>query len=189
MKIAEINRELADISGEFKNLLVSVTAEQLNWQLNPKAWCIGQILEHLILVNDSYFPIFFKIQNGSHTIPFYAKLKFLATFNGNMVLRSVQPGQERKTKTFPLWKPKQTVYKPAMVSDFLKHQEFLIAGIGKTLPLVHPDTVVILSPANKYIFYSLADAIKIILNHEKRHLRQVEAVLDAFKKAKISDGN
>lgn len=184
MKTEDIQIELTNISRDVKKLLGSLTAEQLNWKPSPNAWCIGQILEHIIIVNGSYFPIFKEIQNKTYTVPIYAKLKALASFNGKMVLKSVDPEEKRKTKTFPLWKPKQVVYKTTIISEFLRHQENLISEIGKTLSACNQHHVIILSPGNRLIFYSLENAIRIIINHEKRHLNQVDFLLDAIGQKK-----
>ena len=82
-----------------------LSIEQLNWKPNSKSWSIAQNMNHLIVMNNTYFPTIESIQKGTYKTPFLSKFDFIVSFFGNMILKSVQPNRKKKMKTFPIWEP------------------------------------------------------------------------------------
>ena len=54
-----------------------LTYDELNWKPAPERWSIAQHLDHLILVNSSYFPVIERINDGSYVRPFIGSIGFL----------------------------------------------------------------------------------------------------------------
>ena len=77
--------------------------DQLNWRANSTSWSIAQVIQHIIIINESYYPAFDAIRNGTHKTPGLAMFSFIPNFLGNMIEKSLQPETTRKTKTFPIW--------------------------------------------------------------------------------------
>lgn len=167
----------------FRNLTEQFTVtfghlddDQLNWRPDSTSWSIAQIMEHISIINESYYPIFDSIRNGTHKSPRLAALTFIPNFIGRMIEKSLQPETTRKTKTFPIWEPQQSAI-PGMIARFRKRHDEFFLKLREMEPYFNKG-IVISSPANKYVIYPLDQAITIMLVHEKRHYLQACRVLE-----------
>jgi len=160
----------------FETTFRDVTPETLNWKPNDETWSIAQNLDHLIIINSSYFPILEALHEGTHKTPLAGKLGFLVSFFDKNVLNAAQPDRKKKIKTFPLWEPQNSTIPDTILDDFKTHQEELKTAVLDALPFVERGTV-IASPANKNLVYTLVCAFDIIVTHEQRHLEQAKEVL------------
>lgn len=171
---------LGDISRQSITEFGSLTIEQLNWKPNLNTWSIAQNLDHLIVVNETYFPVLASLKAGTYTTPFIAKIGFMVSFLGKTVLNAVQPDRMKKMKTFPIWEPTASNVIGDILNRFQNHQNELIQKIEGARELVEKG-VVISSPANKNIVYKLETAFDIIVSHEQRHLEQAKEILALLK--------
>lgn len=163
------------VSQEIETMCADLDFETINWKHAPASWSIAQVLDHLITINQSYFPMLDQIILGEYKVPLHGRLPFLRRFFGRFVLKGVQPDRRKKMKTFPIWEPAQSDLPADMVHRFLNHQAKLKSRIEDALPLLEMN-VTIHSPASRMIVYTLADAFEIIVTHEERHLEQVKEV-------------
>lgn len=157
-----------------------LTGEQLNWKPHPDSWSIAQNLDHLIVVNETYYPILDALLAGTYRPSFLARIGFMVTFLGKTVLKAVQPDRQKKMKTFPIWEPGTSEVGDDILERFLRHQHELKLKIEGSKALLEQG-VVIASPANRNIVYTLETAFDIIVSHEQRHLEQAKEVLEAMK--------
>jgi hypothetical protein len=159
----------------FKDNFERLTAEELNWRPNSKTWSVAQNIHHLIVINQTYYPIVQRVREGTYELPWIGKVGFMVTFFGNFILKSVSPDRKRKMQTFPLWEPSKSDIGGDILSQFEKHQAELKAFIHSCADLLDDNTI-ISSPANKNIVYTLKSAFDIIVTHERRHLEQAKEV-------------
>lgn len=159
------------IESEFGEL----TNVQLNQKMNPQAWSIAQIIEHLIIINSTYFPIAHALNNGTYSVPLIGKISFIPKFLGKALLKSMKGNRSQKTKTFPIWEPSQSEIDGNIILRFKKHQEELKNIIEQCEHHIKANAI-ISSPANTYIVYPLSMAIDIIIAHEFRHIEQAKEV-------------
>ena len=173
--IDDLNAITATAQSEFGYL----SAEQLNWKPHPNKWSIAQVLDHLIVINTSYFPILESLKAGTFKKPFLGRFPFVYNFFGNFILRSVHPDNRRKAKTSRMWEPSSSTIAPDIIGRFVQHQQTLIEEIRSCAPLLEQDAV-IHSPLSRVIPYRLEQAFDIIVTHEKRHLNQAREVKQAL---------
>ena len=176
--MAEIRKwidKIDNVSEGFKSLCQGMDSNDLNKRNSESDWSIAQIMEHLILTNTSYFPIFQKLKEGAYQPSFLSRIKWWPSFMGSFILKSVQPSRAKKIKTFPIWTPSQKDLSSDILDRFLNHQELLKVEISQ-LDL-YIEKAVIHSPANRHILYSLQTALDIITTHEERHLLQAKSKL------------
>jgi hypothetical protein len=173
--------KIDETTNAFKKSFGMLTVEQLNFKPNPETWSIAQNIDHLIVINETYYPVIKSLREGSYKLPFMAKLGFMVNFLGNMILGSVQPDRKRKMKTFPIWEPAKSEISADILTRFEKHQTELKNMISGCEDLLQQGTI-ISSPANKNIVYKLETAFDIITTHEQRHLEQAKEVLAGLKK-------
>lgn len=179
--IDEITKEVIQSFGKLDN-------DQLNFKFNSATWSIAQNIEHLIVINETYFPVFDSLKKGNYCFPLLGRFGFLVRFFGKMIYNAVKPGQTKKTKTFPIWEPAKSSIDKDLLNRFEQHQLLLKKHIFECKDLFGKH-VVISSPAKWFIVYTLDCAFEIIIAHEQRHLEQAKAILfEQYKKSeKISD--
>ena len=170
--ISRIDQTTSDFESSFNQL----TTDQLNWQPNATTWSIAQNIDHLIVINKTYFPVIEELKAGRYQLPWTARFGFLVNFFGKFILKAATPNRKNRTKTFPIWEPTQSSISESILADFKKHQEELKEVVINSQDLIQAGAV-ISSPANKYIVYQLATAFEIITLHEQRHLEQAKEVL------------
>lgn len=161
---------------EFRTL----TNAQMNWKPNSDTWSIAQNLDHLIVVNETYYPVLTSLKEGTYKTPFTAKIDFIVSFLGKTVLKAVQPDRLKKMKTFPIWEPNTSKVSDDILRRFENHQNELKLKIESAKELVERG-IVISSPANRNIVYKLETAFDIIVSHEQRHLEQAKEILLLMK--------
>lgn len=170
---------LENITEQFKNEFGALTNEQMNWKPNSSTWSIAQNLDHLIVVNETYYPVLESLKVGNYKTPFSAKIGFIVSFLGKTVLKAVQPDRQKKMKTFPIWEPGTSKVSDDILKKFEIHQNELKQKIEEAEEFVEKGTV-ICSPANRNIVYKLETAFDIIVSHEQRHLEQAKEVLSVL---------
>lgn len=178
--ISRWNDDIDRITESFVKTFGELSAEQLNWKPDTETWSIAQNIDHLIVINETYYPVIQSIRDKSYKLPFVGKLGFLVNFIGRFVLRSVQPDRQRRMKTFPVWQPSQSEIPADILKKFQNHQEELKKLILDSKDFLLAGTV-ISSPVNKNIVYKLETAFDIIVTHEQRHFEQAKEVLQLLK--------
>ena len=164
-------QELDSLTREYREAFESLSPQQLNTRPQSTSWSIGQIISHVIQVNETYYPIFNQLEAGTYSPPFHGQFGGLVRMFGNLILNSVEPSRKKKSKTLPLWEPATVPVADDLLLQFSAHQEALLAHLNRCEKYASAGAV-IHSPASKAIVYRLDKAIEIILTHERRHLNQ-----------------
>jgi hypothetical protein len=179
------NQYLEDLLHEVSLITKKVQAEfgrlntgQLNWKPAPDQWSVAQCLDHLIKANQQYFPLLEGVANGTRKKSFMEKLPVLPAIFGKMMLKALDPSNEKKLKAPASFKPGASELPPSIVSDFVQHQQQLIRLIRATDTVDHEKTIVS-SPISGLITFSLQNATCIIVVHEERHFMQAKRLLKA----------
>ena len=167
-----IDRITEEVISNFGNL----TFDQLNKKPSSDSWSIAQHLDHLIVINSSYYPVIESAQSGELSLSWTGKVGFLVRFFGRAILKGVEPTNKKKTKTFPIWEPESSDIDSGIIERFTQHQEELKELIRSSKDLIASNAV-IPSPANKSINYKVGDAFEIIVTHEKRHVNHALSLL------------
>jgi hypothetical protein len=163
-----------------QDLFGHLTDEQLN-QTDGAHWSIAQNIEHLILINASYFPIIDQLNQKVYKRPFHGRFQFIVKFLGGFVKQSVEPSRQKKMKTFPVWEPKEATVLHDIVDEFTAHHQDLKRYVELAAPFIQNKTV-IHSPASKVIVYELDTVFDIIIQHELRHIEQAKEQLQRILK-------
>lgn len=175
-RVSQIN----SITEAFISAFGHLEKADLNWSPDAEAWSIARNIDHLIVINSTYFPIFEAIKSGNFREPFMGRFGFWVNWTGSFILKFVQPERKQKIKTMPLWEPRTGNIDADILQKFADHQRVL----GKYMEELSDNRTVIASPASKYMVYSLDKALDIIIAHERRHLEQARDVLQMLKSTK-----
>lgn len=178
-KILQWTGRIDTLTQSFRDRFSDLSAEELGRKPNAGTWSIAENIDHLIKVNESYFPMLDQLKEGKYRQPFLSRFAFLVKFMGNMILKSVEPSRRKKIRTFPMWEPVESAVPGDIVNEFVRHQARLKQYVESAAPSLARG-VVIASPANQHIVYSLERAFDIIVEHEERHLNQAIGVFDTI---------
>ena len=177
----ELNKlisELEKISEDAQKTFGGLSGEQLNWKPSAESWSVGQCLDHLIVTNEMEFPAIERVIKGEHQNPFWSKVPFLTNLWGSFVLKAVEPTNAKKTKNPKVFSPSASRIDANIVSRFVEHQQKMAELMTATKDL-DLTKIVISSPVAVFVTYRLSDAYKIVVQHEWRHFRQAERVMQS----------
>ena len=160
-----------------------LSTQQLNWKPSADQWSVAQCFEHLAMANEAFFPIFKKVLGGEKKNTFWQGLPWLPAFWGKVLIKTLAPEFKLKLKAPRVFEPSSSSVDGAIISQFIDQQSQII-GYLKATEHLELEKIIISSPANQLITYSLMDAYRIIITHEKRHLLQAMRVseMDGFPK-------
>src|SRR5262249_7310486 len=117
--IDEANANTDDAQKSFGQL----NAQQLNWKPSANQWSVAQCLDHLIVINSTYFPVLQKIARDGYKPSLRQRLPLLSRFFGWMVLKVVSPETKSKFKTARHVEPSSSTIAGDIVARFKAHQE------------------------------------------------------------------
>ncbi len=175
--MSEIISEYEKVGEDVQKTFGNLSAEQINWKPRADSWSVGQCLDHLIKSNAAFDPQFQAIAKGEKKPTLWGKYSPLTSFFGNFLLKSLK-NDARKFKA-----PSKAIVPPSdiaadIVEQFVMHQREVVEKI-KRLENVDLQKTVVTSPFLKVMTYRLAAALEIGVEHEKRHVRQAERVMQA----------
>ena len=151
-------------------------ADQLNWKPGADKWSVGQCIDHLIVSNAEYFPIFDRVLQGKKTTnTVWESLPGLPRMWGQMLIKSVSPDGARKQKAPKILAPTSSAVDPGIIIRFIDQQDRVVNYLN-TITAVDAGKIIITSPVARVITYSLLDACRVIVAHEQRHLLQARRV-------------
>lgn len=141
-------------------------------------WCIEEHIEHLIVINQTYFDVFEALMQKTYKAHFFSKIPGLANWFGNHIYRAMNPDSSKKIRTFPVWEPSIKNSKSDLAERFIMSQKKLQEYALKMQPFILNNTI-ISSPAKRFVVYSVSMAFEIILAHQLRHFQHCQAILKA----------
>ena len=152
-----------------------LTAQQLNWKPGADRWSVAQCFDHLVTTNGAYFPIFEKVLSGEKKNTFWESAPWLPALWGKMLIKAVDPESKRKLKAPKVFHPSSSAVDGAVIRRFIDQQNQVIKYM-KATEYLDVEKIIISSPVTNLVTYSLMDAYRIIITHEKRHLLQAMRV-------------
>ena len=155
----------------FAELLKQKTDVELNWKQNSESWSVLECLEHLNLYGHFYIPEIEKtILNSKHN----SEEEFKSGILGNYFAESMLPKQKlNKMKTFKDKNPINSKLDRKVIDEFINQQI-------KTIDLLYKSKNVSLNKnkvkitLSKWIKLKLGDTFRFVINHNIRHLEQIE---------------
>ena len=168
--------ELAEITSQninFAEALKTKSDIQLNWKESPESWSILECLEHLNLYGDFYIPEIGKVITNSKT---KSELLFKSGLIGNYFAESMLPKTKlNKMKTFKDKNPLNSNLNRNTIDRFINQQIKLLDLLNKsrTVSLNKEKTPITLT---RLIKLKLGDTFRFVINHNIRHLKQIENI-------------
>lgn len=150
-------------------------SKELNWRPAPDSWSILECLEHLNLYGQFYLPA---IERGIHRSKTSPEPEFKPGFLGNYFAESMLPKEQlKKMKTFKSKDPIHTALDKTVIDTFLQQQQQLLILLTRSRK-VSLNKIKIPTSISAMLQLKLGDTFRFVINHELRHLQQVERLLE-----------
>ncbi|MBK9256826.1 MAG: DinB family protein [Saprospiraceae bacterium] len=180
--LTELKRETIQ-NAEFARSLKNLNDQQLNFRENPEKWSILECLEHLNLYGDYYIPAIKKaIQNSNSSTDEFFECGLLGNYFANTML----PKQKlNKMKTFKDKNPLNIDLDRNVIERFMQQQHTLIDLLEKS-ESISLNKVRINISISRWIKLKLGDTFRFVINHNIRHIRQIQDIADKLNISPIS---
>ena len=165
-----------NVANEARSTFGHLTPSQLNWKPSAERWSVAQCFEHLLTSNKGYFPVIDNVLAG-YKRTFWQSMPLLPGLMGKLLVKSMDPASTRKVKAPKRFQPAQSDISGSVINDFFEQQQRIVEKMKSTEHL-DLEKIVISSPVTAVVTYSLMDAYRIIVTHERRHFQQAKHVND-----------
>jgi hypothetical protein len=176
-ELGRLVEELGAVTEDARNVFGRLSTEQLNWKPSAEQWSVGQCFDHLIQTNRCFFPDMESIAAGTFKVSAWARVSPLSGFFARMILRALDPVKGRKTKAPRVFLPASSDVAADVIEKFAGHQvelaERMRATAGRDLR-----RTMVTSPVAAVATYSLLDAYRIVVAHERKHFEQARRVTE-----------
>ncbi len=173
----ELAVELEALSDEVVSTFAGLSEEQFNWKHSPEVWSVGQCLDHLVVTNRKEMTAMEKAVKGEHTATFWEKLPWLPGFVGGFLIKAVDPANVKKNKAPAVFAPAESDFSKSVLDDYAAVSKE-IATQMRAAQGMDTAKMIITSPVAIVATYSLADAFKIVVLHDRRHFEQAKRLMD-----------
>ncbi|HEX5874511.1 MAG TPA: DinB family protein [Pyrinomonadaceae bacterium] len=163
-----------NVASEAKSVFGRLSVAQLNWKPSADRWSVAQCFEHLITSNAAYFPVVEDVLAGKKRT-FWERMPVLPGLAGKMLIKALDPASTRKVKAPKKFQPVQSDIRASVIDDFVAQQGQIVEKMKATENL-DLEGIIITSPVASVVTYSLMDAYRIIVVHERRHFQQAKRV-------------
>ena len=170
--------ELRAVTEDARKVFGRLSATQLNWKPSPERWSVGQCFDHLITTNRTFFDDMERVAAGKHKASLWGRVSPLSGFFARLILKSLDPEKGRKSKAPRIFNPSSSDVAADVIEQFAGHQEELSRRMRATAGVDLARTI-ITSPVTAVATYSLLDAYRIVVAHERKHFEQARRVTEA----------
>jgi hypothetical protein len=167
--------ELLAVKCEAREVFGGLTAAQLNWKPSAEQWSVGQCFDHLIVTNSTFFPDMERVAAGTYRPSLWGRVSPLSGFFARFILKSLDPEKGRRTKAPRVFEPTQSAVAPDIIGRFAAHQDDLSNHMRATAG-ADLRGLKVTSPVSPVATYSLLDAYRIVVAHERKHFEQARRV-------------
>jgi len=160
---------IADVTAVAKDL----TPPQLAWRPTSGGWSIGQVLEHLVTIADSYFgtlrPLVYAY---SAPIAELGRNTWVPTLMGRLLVASMR--SRRRMRTSPIWQVGLEARDGVLQAFQERHRT--LEQLMRAAAALDWKRVRLHSPAGRLIRLNLGDAFSALVVHGQRHLLQIDRI-------------
>jgi hypothetical protein len=167
--------ELAAVGREAREVFGRLSAAQLNWKPSAGKWSVGQCFDHLIVTNSTFFRGMEKVAAGTYKSSLWGRVSPFSGFFGRFILKALDPEQGRKTKAPRVFEPAKSDVATDVIEQFAAHQAELSTRMRATAG-ADLRGLKVTSPVSAFATYSLLDAYRIVVAHERKHFEQARRV-------------
>jgi hypothetical protein len=167
--------EMEKIRERARRLTAALTPRQLGWSPPEGGWSVGQVLEHLLISDESYVvPMRRHIDRARAEGRTTSVASWRSTLAGRFLIKSLGPSGTRKLPAPKIYRPGPTP-RADVVAAYLRNldeiESLLRGSRGVDLGRLR-----MASPVSRLIRLHVGDGFSIIAVHAQRHLGQIERI-------------
>lgn len=170
--------QLTKMTEEVLNDFGNLSLEQLNRKSSDKNWSVGQCLDHLIKTNEQYLHKLNAVSSKDYKMSFWERINPLTDYTGQNLIRSLGEFVTKKYINPRLFAPSSGTIRHDIVMVFANHQEKLKILFREIEEGQHLQKV-ISSPVAPLITLRVKDVLVLIIEHEKRHIKQANRAMNS----------
>ena len=170
--LAERARAIRASIDELKRDVQPLAYLQIGWRPPDGGWSIAQVVEHLIITDESYLELLERVLARKPERAWRGEWK--PSLIGGLLTRSQMPDSKKKVTTPAIWRPGPEP-RANVVEEYIKVRERLLEMVARADGFDLRRTK-LSSPAAKLIRMNLGDAFMTLVVHTQRHLRQIERI-------------
>ncbi|HZI17531.1 MAG TPA: DinB family protein [Pyrinomonadaceae bacterium] len=178
-EVAALLEEMRAVAEEARAAFGGLNARQLNWKPSPERWGVGQCFDHVIRANRAFVPVLERVARGEHRMSAWERRSPLSGLFGRLILKSLAPDSGRKFKAPQGVRPASSDVDARVISTFAAQQAELVGLVARAAAAADPRKTIVTSPIARLVTYSLGDALRILVTHERRHSEQARRVTEA----------
>ncbi len=167
--------DLAEVVDRIAQRCAGLSEAQRNWRPGPGAWSVAQVLEHLVIANESYVVPISEVLAGSARRSVWQRVPGLPRLCGAMLVAAFSPGASMRIQAPELWRPPDGVIDGGGVARLTAQGERL-SDLMRRCRDRELTRIIIASPAAPFVVYHLLDAFRIIVLHLRHHAAQVDEI-------------
>ena len=175
LSLDQVRAGLDDIAGDAQATFGRLDARQLNWRSDPSRWSVAQCFEHLITTNRLMFRAAEEALDDSRPRTVWQRLPVLPGFVGRMMIRSLTPEATRKMTAPSQAQPTASDIPADIVQRFVQQNRDAAASV-QAQDEGRLTRTIMASPFIKVLTYSVLDAWRLMVAHERRHFEQARRV-------------
>lgn len=149
----------------------------LQWRDNNESWNILECLEHLNLYGDFYLP---KIERKIAKSKEKSYVEFKSGFLGKYFAESMIKEDDKKFKTFKNKNPINKILDRSTLDRFI-NQQYKLLELLKLSRDINLNKIKIDTSLSIFIKLKLGDIFQFLVNHQLRHLNQIDRILIHYK--------
>jgi hypothetical protein len=175
--LGELLDELRALTDDARRVFGRLTPAQLNWKPSAEVWSVGQCFDHLIVTNRGFYPALEEAARGARREKLWERVSPLSGLFGRLMVRGM--ASRRKFKAPRGLKPSASDAGPDVVERFAGQQGELAGLMRAAAAGTDLRRAVVTSPVAGFVTYSMLDACRIVVAHNRRHLAQARRVTEA----------
>lgn len=177
LSLADLASELDAIAQAAQSLFGRLDGRQLNWKPNAASWSVAQCFDHLLSTNREMFQAVAAALEAGRPRTVWQRLPVLPRIFGTLMIRSQGPQVNLKFTAPRKSTPVSSTIDPQIIGCFVAHQREAVARV-RSLEEVDVARAIMISPFVPVITYSVLDACRLIVAHERRHCEQARRVTE-----------
>jgi len=174
LSLHEVVVGIHDVAEEARMTFGALDQRQLNWKPDAQRWSIGQCFEHLITSNRMMR------EGATHALSnppasVWQKWRWWSGIWGKEMIRTQGPVVGRKFKSPGKSTPPSQVPEDIIARFVDQHRD--LEAWAKSLTDQRANEAIMVSPFVKIVTYSVMDAFRLLVAHDRRHFEQARRVL------------
>ncbi len=168
---------MADVAADAQVAFGGLSTEQLNWKPAEKSWSVAQCLDHIIKTNHEFDAEFAKLASGVRENSFWENYSPFSGWAGRFLVKAVSEDSKKAKAPTPRIVPPSDID-----ADIVERFADEIAEVNRKVEAcasADREKTVLTSPFLAVFTYKLDDALTVLVEHSKRHVRQAKRVTAA----------